>query len=392
MRYISTLFCATLLTLFLAALANGKLDPFGVWHSYAEAEKLPPSLRFRPGTDADPRFAKPLQVLRLQPKTIIMGSSRVRDGMDPSILDGLAPAPIMNYGTAGLRAAEGARFIRHAIDVAGVSCVIWGLDFFGFNDREMDEMGEDGFGILGRSMRPKDLARLLIAWPTVLLSTDVVNGTGTTLPNGFNLAPATPPDKITESILRNAVGFAKTPFLYGSFDSFEKHMREFEDILAYASARGVPVYLYTSPLHALVMEALFLAGAGDTFFAWKARVAELAFKYGATLHDCMEYNRITASGGSEAARYFFDGAHFTPLVSRMILSGYFPVPSEKPAGFAPALTPGTIAASRERLEEARAAYIKANPDLIGELAARLGKGTPGRPLADDRTAAGAIPK
>jgi hypothetical protein len=371
MRYIFTLFCATVGTLLLACLVNFKLDPFGVWHSYAEAEKASPALRFRPGTDSDPRFAKPLQVLRLKPKTIIVGSSRVRDGMDPSILDGLAPAPIMNYGVAGMRAKEGARFIRHAIDVAGVSCVVWGLDFFGFNDLQMDEMGSDGFGILGDSMRAKDLARLLIAWPTALLSADVVKGTGSTLPNGFNLAPATPPDQIIESIMRNAVGFAQVPFLYGKFASFEKHMEEFEAVLAYAQVKGVKVFLYTSPLHALVTEAIFLAGSENMFFAWKAKVAELARKYGAPLYDCMEYNQITASGGAEAAKYFFDGAHFTPLVSRMILSRFFPVSSERPAAFAPQLSPGRSDAGRKKLEMAREAYIQANPELVGELAKRL---------------------
>jgi hypothetical protein len=234
-------------------------------------------------------------------------------------------------------------------------------------------MGSDGFGILGDSMRIKDLGRLLIAWPTALLSAEVVKGTGTTLPNGFNLAPATPPEKITESIMRNAVGFAQTPFLYGKFASFARHMEEFEAILAYAAARGVKMYLYTSPLHAVVTEAVFLAGAEEMLFAWKARVAELALKYGVPLHDCIEYNRITASGGVDASRYFFDGAHYTPLVSRMILSNFFPVSSEKPAGFAPAFTPDQSGASRARLETAREAYMKANPGLIADLAKRLGR-------------------
>jgi len=373
MRYIITLFCATLCVLLAAALINYRLDPFGVWYSYAEAEKIPSALRFRPGTDEDPRFAKPLQVLRLQPKTIIVGSSRVRDGMDPTILDGLAPAPIMNYGVSGLRATEGARFIRHAIDVANVSCVIWGLDFFGFNDLEIDELGADGFGILGNSMRLKDLGRLLIAWPTALLSAEVVKGTGTTLPNGFNLAPPTPPEKINESIMRNAVGFAQAPFLYGKFASFDRHMEEFEAVLRYASSKNVQVYLYTSPLHAVVIEAVFRAGASDIFFAWKAKVAELASKYGVPLYDCMEYTRITTSGDATASIYFFDGAHFTPLVSRMILSNFFPVASEKPADFAPALTPGNSDAVRTRLETAREAYMKANPGVIADLAARLGR-------------------
>lgn len=130
MRYVVQLVTVTLALLGTVALLHLYLDPFGVWHSYAEVARMNAVTHAKPGIDSDPRFAKPLQVINLKPQTIIVGSSRVRDGMDPSLLKDLVPAPIMNYGTAGMRATEGARFIRHAVDVAQVQSVIWGLDFF----------------------------------------------------------------------------------------------------------------------------------------------------------------------------------------------------------------------------------------------------------------------
>ena len=392
MRYTFTLLASTLLVLALGAALNFYFDPFGVWHPYEAVQRMQPQMRMKPGTDSDPRFAKPLAVINLKPQTIIVGSSRVRDGMDPAILaevapvknpeattegsadtkrTGAAPAPIMNYGTAGMRATEGARFIRHAIDVAGVKTVIWGLDFFGFNDRQMDEMGKDRFGILQPAFRVEDYARLLLAWPTLSLTGDILNGTGTTLPNGFNLAPATPADAIDTSIMRNAVGFAKAPFLYGKFDSFAEHFKAVEDTLAYAAKNNVQVYLYTSPLHGMVIEAIFQAGADKAFHQWKRSMAELAEKYRMPAYDYMNYNSISRTKGAEAARYFFDGAHFTPLVSRMILSRYFELASERPQDFGVPLSRATVDREWSKLLADRREYIDRNKAAVHSLKKQL---------------------
>lgn len=371
MRYVTTLIVSALAVLALAAAFNAWFDPFGVWRSYAETESKPNYLRMKPGIDNDPRFAKPLQVINLKPKTIIVGSSRVRDGMDPALLTGLAPAPIMNYGTAGMRATEGARFIRHAIDVADVRCIIWGLDFFGFNDREMDEMGSDRFGVLQPHFRAHDMGRLLLAWPTLDLSADMTDNKAITRANGFNLAPATPAEAIDASIMRNAVGFAKAPFLYGKFDSFSQHMQEVESALAYATAKGVKVYLYTSPLHGMVIEAVFQAGADQAFLRWKREIASLARKYHIPLVDYMNYSSITTTKGRAAAEFFFDGAHFTPAVSRMILGQWFPVDSRRPADFGVALTPDAVGSEWGKLLMDRDAYIAANKKQVDELIRQL---------------------
>ena len=371
MKYTVTLLVATLLVLAIGARVNYAYDPFGVWHPFEAVEKMAPEKRMKPGMDSDPRFAKPIAVANLKPQTIIVGSSRVRDGMDPAILTGIAPAPVMNYGTAGMRATEGARFIRHAIDVAGVKHVIWGLDFFGFNDRQMDEMGKDGFGVLQKSPRLEDRARLLIAWPTLALTQDVLSGKGTTLPNGFNLAPATPADAIDKSIMRNAVGFAKAPFLYGKFDSYAAHMQAVTETLAYAAEKKVTVYLYTSPLHGMVLEAIFQAGADKALQQWKKDMAALAEKYQMPLFDYMNYNSISRSSGAEAARFFFDGAHFTPLVSRMILSRYYKLDSERPDDYGVALTPASADKQWSRLLTDRQRYVAGHQAEVNDLIKQL---------------------
>lgn len=381
MRYVCRLFTTTLVVLACAALLNMYLDPFGVWHSYTDVARMNPVTHAKPGIDSDPRFAKPLQVISLKPQTIIVGSSRVRDGMDPALLEGLVPAPIMNYGTAGMRATEGAKFIRHAVDVAKVKTVIWGLDFFGFNDLNMNEMGKDGFNILQSSMRPNDIARLLIAWPTMELTGEMFAGKAITLPNGFNHAPATPPAEILQSILRNAVGFANVDFLYGKFGSFTAHMQAFEDAIAYATSKGVDVYLYTSPLHGLVMESIFQKGSQDIFLLWKKAIAEVAHKYNVPIYDYMTYNSITTADGAAAATYFFDGAHFTPLVSRLILGKYFAVPTGQVGGqaagqdavadFGIPLTADTINSQWQKLLTQRQEYVAAHPEEIKSLVKQL---------------------
>lgn len=376
MRYVLTLLIATCTVLAGVAAGNYYLDPFGVWHSYAAVSRMAPVTHKKPGIDSDPRFAKPLQVIRLKPQSIIVGSSRVRDGMDPALMEGLVPGPIMNYGTAGMRATEGARFIRHAVDVAGVKTVIWGLDFFGFNDLNMNEMGKDGFDILRATYRPQDVARLLIAWPTMELTGEMFRGTAITLPNGFNNAPATPASKILQSILRNAAGFGNVPFLYGDFRSFSAHMAEFESAIAYAKERGVQVYLYTSPLHGLVMEAIFQKGSQDTFLAWKKAIAAVAEKYQVPVYDYMTYSSVTTSQGAEAASYFFDGAHFTPLVSRMILGKFFTLPplalaAECPADFGLPLHSATIPDQWEKLQQDRKAYMTTHQTEIKALLEQL---------------------
>lgn len=375
MRYVCRLFTVTLAVLAGAALLNMYLDPFGVWHSYTDVARMNPVTHAKPGIDSDPRFAKPLQVISLKPQTIIVGSSRVRDGMDPALLDGLVPAPIMNYGTAGMRATEGARFIRHAVDVAQVKTVIWGLDFFGFNDLNMNEMGKDGFDILRARPRVNDVARLLIAWPTMELSGEMFNGKAITRPNGFNHAPATPPAEILHSILRNAVGFGNVDFLYGNFQSFAAHMAEFEQAIAYATSKGVQVYLYTSPLHGLVMEAIFQKNSQQAFLAWKKAVASVAQKYNVPIYDYMTYNSITTADGAEAATYFFDGAHFTPLVSRLILGKFFAVPpapgTEVPADFGQPLTTATIDKGWARLLTQRQNYVAGHASEVESLVKQL---------------------
>lgn len=375
MRYVQRLLTVTVAVLTAVALMHVYLDPFGVWHSYSETAAQAPLTHAKPGIDSDPRFAKPLQVMSLKPQTIIVGSSRVRDGMDPALLDGLVPAPIMNYGTAGMRATEGARFIRHAVDVAKVKTVIWGLDFFGFNDLNMNEMGRDGFGILGKHPRVNDFARLLIAWPTLELAGEMFKGSAITQPNGFNHAPATPPAEILHSILRNAVGFGKVDFLYGKFSSYAAHMAEFEQAIAYATAKGVQVYLYTSPLHGLVMEAIFQKDSQDIFLDWKKAVASVAHKYHVPIYDYMTYNSVTTADGAQAATYFFDGAHFTPLVSRFILGKYFPVPqvaaAPAPADFGLPLKLSTIDAQWAELLQQRKIYISAHQQEVDTLIQQL---------------------
>ena len=106
-------------TLWLACVAglmamvigvNLAVDPYGVFGSGDHP---------RPRALAQPYLAKTYMVERIQPGTVLMGSSRVEIGLDPA-----SPAwpaeqrPVFNFGLGGASAFVDLRFLQHTFAVA----------------------------------------------------------------------------------------------------------------------------------------------------------------------------------------------------------------------------------------------------------------------------------
>ena len=100
-------------------------------------------------------------------------------------------------------------------------------------------------------------------------------------------------------------------------------------------------------------------------------MAKVASHYAMPLYEYMNYNSSAATSGAEAALYFFDGAHFTPLVSRMILSRYYPVESQRPADMGVLLTPANVQEEWNNPIEARKVYVQNNKKAVANLIKEL---------------------
>ena len=76
------------------------------------------------------RALKPVWLEQISPQLVIVGSSRVRDGFDPALIDPALKTRGFNYGASSMTPYEARRFVQDALAHASVSDIVVGLDAF----------------------------------------------------------------------------------------------------------------------------------------------------------------------------------------------------------------------------------------------------------------------
>ena len=89
------------------------LDPYGLWNT-PKIERINAHKPARANLD---RQIKPLEVLRDQPRTIFLGTSRVQQGFDPAVLDGTEYAPAYNASIPAGTIMENEVLLNHYFEI-----------------------------------------------------------------------------------------------------------------------------------------------------------------------------------------------------------------------------------------------------------------------------------
>jgi hypothetical protein len=76
------------------------------------------------------RALKPVWLEQIRPRLVFVGSSRVRDGFDPTLIDPAFKTRSFNYGASSMTPYEARRFVQDALAQPSVTQVIVGLDAF----------------------------------------------------------------------------------------------------------------------------------------------------------------------------------------------------------------------------------------------------------------------
>jgi len=134
-RYRTTWLLATGLFLLVVAVTNLLVDPYGIFR-LVDSEGFN---RIKPAAATRGPMAKAYQVLRVQPKTLILGNSRAEVGLDPNFPGWPQSArPVYNAALPGTGTATSLRYLRHVLDANAGSpgnqptLVLWGVDFMDF--------------------------------------------------------------------------------------------------------------------------------------------------------------------------------------------------------------------------------------------------------------------
>ena len=76
------------------------------------------------------RALKPVWLEQIQPRVVFVGSSRVRDGFDPTLIDPAFKTRSFNYGASSMTPYAARRFVQDALAQPSVTEVVVGLDAF----------------------------------------------------------------------------------------------------------------------------------------------------------------------------------------------------------------------------------------------------------------------
>jgi hypothetical protein len=267
-----------------------------------------------PGND---RFFKPLAVELRQPRTIFVGTSRVAVGLDPHDLPG---GDAYNLGLLGSTVPEHIAFARYAIDYAPVERVIFGLDYASFDDLNKYSSAYR-LAILGRFAFWRALPDMLIS-QTELLQSRVTftqshhHAKPRYAADGMLIAANEHEDPDPTIRLLHKVG-QYTRFYRRTFNP-EPALADFDAFLAGLPPR-VAIYVYITPAHAALYEALKAAGLEASYEAWLRRVTAICAEHRVKLWDFNGYNRITTVPFATSDENFIDGAHTKPEIGRLIL-------------------------------------------------------------------------
>lgn len=369
------------LTLGMVGVFNYLVDPYGLYRTVDIAGFN----QQKEGVRSKIRYVKALELPLRKPKTIIIGTSRVHDGVNPlhPLLNDPAYAPVYNLGIDMGRIHESKQYLKHALIHSEIKRVILGLDFFMFNASQKVNYNFDS-ELVGRKVNTGDYLS------TSLFSRDALVDSIRTIKNSHSQ-----PER--EEFLSS--GFRPGNFVFYRVKSYpalhyytnytfmssipnqtkyyadmtvdQEVFDDFEEILKICKQRNIDIKLYISPAHAhLDGEGIAAAGKWEMMEDWKRKVVALSDEYATPIWDFSGYNSITTELVKTPMKYYWDSSHFTEVVSDLILKrmlGAKEDTQEVPADFGIRLTGKNIEFNLTAIRQSRQSYIDRHSSEIQSL-------------------------
>jgi len=278
------------------------------------------------------RALKPVWLEQIQPQLVFAGSSRVRDGFDPVLIDPALKTRSFNYGASSATPYETRRFVQDALAHASVKQIVVSLDAF------------TGTGGLGEALPSFDETRLAVTAsgdPTPrralwLFTTRYLSGgaLGMNALAAWSLAQLKDgqsandrPDlfpayaHMTEAVMQKDLAYRRARIMRMG----EGPARELSAVLKAACGAGARLTLFFPPDNMAIIERYRQSDAAS-LDAFKQTARDLVARHNAEcankaqLFDFMAPNdltRETLQGGS--SRDYVDLVHFRPPAGLWLL-------------------------------------------------------------------------
>jgi|SaaInlStandDraft_5_1057022.scaffolds.fasta_scaffold41485_1 hypothetical protein len=341
LRYILILLSITVVLLILALVTNRVVDPYSLFESDSKS-----SWNFtKPQFHAQDRLGKAFAIRNIKPNAIILGTSRCGFSMDPKH-PGWKDLRVYNLCVGGASMYEAFRFLQHAHSFQPKLKVLLSLDFLMFNNNvnpkgagfREDYMSVDYQGVKQDMVNPYLLIAsfdMLKASIKTVFSQSVEDSH---LANGMKNQ-----DFINNQIYKNTnVKFyfsrVEKNYLSKYYHNFSYKSKEgdaldyFEKIIDLSYKNNIDLKIMISPIHARLMEVLFIKGLWDKYENWKRKIVNIN-KRAANwsnlnsfpVWDFSGYSNYTTedlqsvANNKKTLKWFWESSHFKKEVGDIML-------------------------------------------------------------------------
>lgn len=348
--------------LFLVGAFNWAIDPQDIFKS--------PNFRqinhVKVNKDNNDRLYKAIDIIRLKPTNIIVGSSRTKQGIDPESPVLKTAENYYNLAINGPNFYEVKRYIEHAVyNQANLKQIILGVDFFmfnqdlenqpTFNDSRLEKKHitvNDGvqnlfsLDVLGKSLETIKASQK---------SPDTINddyGDNGFMPNrNFNNG---------ESIWRFHQSIKLFFSLHSEYQLSQSYLNDFQEIVELCKKNNIELIIFISPSHATNWESIYTMERWEIFEQWKRDLVALT-----PVWDFSGYNSITTEPIAKYMKNYVDNSHYTPEIGDLILQRIFKQQTAKiPQDFGILLTPQNIESHLQQIKSDRLQWVKNNPEEV----------------------------
>ncbi len=271
--FVVTLLVLSVLCFGAIAAFNIAIDPFRAFRtSFSEA-------RYRDAWLGTRRVSKGEVLRHAEARAVLLGTSRVERGFDPSH-PGWGTEHGYNMGLGATNMWEQLRVFRYVVEHEPLEHVVLGLDMLMFNSNRQFEW-DFRQSVFNERRRITDyrlgtvLSKYAIESSERVLERHGKNATDANDDRGFlpaGVGTGFDYRAASMGLLRN---FMVNPKSYGPYTDDGSRWAMLQEVIDTCRARGVRLTIVLPPSHAMDMEMLWVSGNWGNFEAWKRRVVEM---------------------------------------------------------------------------------------------------------------------
>ncbi|WHH57503.1 hypothetical protein [Petroclostridium sp. X23] len=360
------------LSISLIVVVNYLIDPYNVF-------KTPTVNGFNlKKIETKEYLMKAREIVLYKPDIIFLGSSRTRNGLDPSYYFESTGERAYNCGLSSAGIYEQMRYLEYALlNNNSLKKVIVGVDFAAFNELKNDNKKFDEKQLNSSFFAKDDMIRILLTKQSIkdsihVLLDNSMNENKYTANKYLQNGSANEEEIILQSekmmkqgknrFFEHLKDYLKEEGNYGKFALSKQKISYFEKIISICEENSIELTVLIHPAHALQWEGIKKAGLWSEFEEWKKEIVNIY-----PVWDFSGYNSITTSPPDNFINYT-DQSHYRKKIGNYVFNRILHVNEESiPDDFGVFLTKDNMQEHLIKIRKEQETWEMNNPDILEKI-------------------------